>query len=83
MLMLDFTHDLSSDDLLVGIVGTPNAILEVLVQGCVIPIAVLAGLLRLRPTSTDIRGASNIQKLTAGIMSQIHKPGHLVLHASR
>ena len=25
MLMLDFTHDLSSDDLLVGIVGTPNA----------------------------------------------------------
>ena len=26
--MLDFTHDLSSDDLLVGIVGTPNAIHE-------------------------------------------------------
>ena len=58
-------------------------ILEVLVQGCVVPIAVLAGLLGLRPTSTDIRGASNIEKLTAGIMNQIHKPGHLVLHASR
>ena len=29
MLMLDFTHDLSSDGLLVGIVGTPNANHEV------------------------------------------------------
>ena len=58
-------------------------VLEMFVKGCIIPILVLAGLLGLRPSSTDIWGASNIQKLTAGIMSQIHKPDHLVPHASR
>ena len=53
------------------------------VKCCVVPIAVLTGFLCLRPSRTDIRGASNIEKLTAGIMNQIHEPGHLILHASR
>ena len=58
-------------------------LLEVLVQGRIVPVAVLTGLLGLRPSRTDIRSASNIEKLTAGIMDQIHKPDHLLLHASR
>ena len=70
-----------SDVSSVQVFWTP--ILEMLVEGSVVPIPVQTGLLRLRPSSADIRSASNIKQLTAGIVDQIHEPDHLVLHASR
>ena len=48
-------------------------LLEVLVQGCIVPVAVLTGLLGLRPSRTDIRGASNIEHRE--VDSWYHEPG--------